>query len=387
MPIHDWSRVSAGTFHDLHLSWMAELRRSLNGGLLPEGYYALAEQVAGNVAPDVLTLQDIGGSDNSLSRDIGNPGEDDCGVAVAEAVPHVAVHDTITESMFLATRRRRLPILSRVSGVFGRELPRGPSYTQGMPVHAWSRVSAWTFHAFHLAWISEIQRALNAGLLPPEYYALAEQVAGNMSPDVLTLQDVGSADAERQSSGGDPESEDSGIAVALAPPKVAVHDTITESMFLATRRRRLVIRHSTGDRIVALIEIVSPGNKERRGMLEAFVDKAAGALDQGYHLLVIDLIPPGPFDPQGIHGAIWRHMGGTYDPPRGNPLTLASYVAGQEGAGTVTCHVEPTAVGAELAQMPLFLDSGHYINVPLEPTYMAAYEGVPRRWKQVIEKV
>src|SRR5207247_6476085 len=57
MPVHDWNRVTAGTFHDFHLAWIAELRRTLNGGLLPQGYYALAEQVAGEIIPDVLTLQ------------------------------------------------------------------------------------------------------------------------------------------------------------------------------------------------------------------------------------------------------------------------------------------------------------------------------------------
>jgi len=137
-----------------------------------------------------------------------------------------------------------------------------------------------------------------------------------------------------------------------------------------------------GDRIVALLEIVSPGNKEKRGALEAFVDKAVGALDCGYHLLVIDLFPPGPFDPQGMHGAIWKQLKGTYDAPQGKLLTLAAYAA----AGTITCYVEPTAVGAELIPMPLFLDPGHYVNVPLEPTFGAAYGGVPRRWKQVIER-
>jgi len=56
MPIHDWTRVTAGTFHDMHLAWIAELRRSLNAGVLPGGYYAQAEQVADTIIPDVLTL-------------------------------------------------------------------------------------------------------------------------------------------------------------------------------------------------------------------------------------------------------------------------------------------------------------------------------------------
>ena len=44
MPIHDWTRVDAGIFHDFHLGWIAEIRHVLNGGLLPPNYYALAER-------------------------------------------------------------------------------------------------------------------------------------------------------------------------------------------------------------------------------------------------------------------------------------------------------------------------------------------------------
>ena len=47
MPIHDWTRVTAGTWHAFHLSWIAEIQLALNGGILPEDYYAQAEQIAG----------------------------------------------------------------------------------------------------------------------------------------------------------------------------------------------------------------------------------------------------------------------------------------------------------------------------------------------------
>ena len=59
-----------------------------------------------------------------------------------------------------------------------------------MPIHDWTRVGAGIFHHFHHEWISAISRALNAGLLPPDYYALAEQVAGGRGPDVLALETV-----------------------------------------------------------------------------------------------------------------------------------------------------------------------------------------------------
>src|SRR5216683_1992198 len=57
-----------------------------------------------------------------------------------------------------------------------------------MPVHDWTRVDAGIFHHFHHGWIEEIARALNLGILPADYYALAEQHAAGFGPDVLTLQ-------------------------------------------------------------------------------------------------------------------------------------------------------------------------------------------------------
>src|SRR5579884_3344010 len=65
MPIHDWSRVGAGIFHDFHHAWIEEIKRALNGGLLPDTYYALAEQHAAGFGPDVLTLQGRGEEDSA----------------------------------------------------------------------------------------------------------------------------------------------------------------------------------------------------------------------------------------------------------------------------------------------------------------------------------
>src|SRR6516162_9030995 len=83
MPIHDWTRVDAGIFHDFHLTWLGTLKTTLNSGLLPAGYYALAEQIAGRIGPDVLTLQ-------SPQPSEGGPSGDTAGaVAVAAAPPKV----------------------------------------------------------------------------------------------------------------------------------------------------------------------------------------------------------------------------------------------------------------------------------------------------------
>src|SRR5215469_4150328 len=91
-----------------------------------------------------------------------------------------------------------------------------------MPVHDWTRVNAGTFHHFHHEWISTISRALNAGLLPPDYYAMAEQIAGGLGPDVLTLENVRPQPARGNGNGAAAPgtSGTGGIKVATAPPRV-----------------------------------------------------------------------------------------------------------------------------------------------------------------------
>ncbi len=247
-----------------------------------------------------------------------------------------------------------------------------------MPIHDWTRVSDGTFHAFHVSWVSELQESLNSGLLPPDFYAQAEQIVGPLGPDVLTLQLSGPQSGDSMSSD---ESGPRGIAVATAPPRSRLTASAVMDYYVS-KRRTVVIRHSSGDRIVALLEIVSPGNKSSRHALRSFVEKAIEALFHGYHLLIIDLFPPTPRDPQGIHGAIWSEISDEpFQLPLGEPLTLAAYSAGP----IKRAWVEPTAVGRPLAEMPLFLDPETYVNVPLEETYQAAFRGVPKRWKQVLQ--
>jgi len=244
-----------------------------------------------------------------------------------------------------------------------------------MPVHDWTRVSAGIFHDFHVAWIGELRRVLNAGLLPPDYYALAEQIAGELGPDVLTLQ------TPAANGNGSRRELEGAVAVTVAPPKVrfTVRAEIDE---YALKRQTVVIRHTSNHRIVALIEILSPGNKASRHAIRSFLDKAVSALAHEIHLLLIDLHPPGPRDPQGIHGVLWERLtDSTHEQPSDKPLTLAAYVGGP----VETAYVEPVAVGDALPDMPLFLDPEQYINVPLEATYRAAYEGVPRYYRQILE--
>jgi hypothetical protein len=247
-----------------------------------------------------------------------------------------------------------------------------------MPVHDWTRVDAGIFHVLHVAWIPEIWKVLNGGLLPTGYYALPEQHAGQSIADVLTLHR------------SEPPIEwppplppaTGGIAVADAPPRVRRRESAEES--LLARRRTLAIRHISGNRLVAMLEILSPSNKDRKEHVEQFASKAVAALEAGVHLLILDLFPPGSNDPQGIHGVIRQKLGltdGAYDVPLDEPLTLVAYSAGPR----IEAFVEHVAVSAVLPEMPLFLRPDRYINVPLEPTYMAAYAPMPEFLRDVLE--
>ena len=164
-----------------------------------------------------------------------------------------------------------------------------------MPMHHWSQVDAGTFHAFHTAWITHLSEALNGGVLPSGYYALPEQHAGRFIADVLTLQTPMTAVPPAPTGEG-------GVAVAESQPRV--RRKLSASSATRGAHRTLAIRHVSGNRIVALVGIVSPANKDRRAHVEAFIDKAEIALLHGIHLLLVDLFPPGSHDPRGMHGAL-----------------------------------------------------------------------------------
>jgi len=248
-----------------------------------------------------------------------------------------------------------------------------------MPVHDWTHVEGGIFHDFHTTWIPEIKRALNAGLLPEGYYALAEQNTGEIVPDVLALQLSG-----KTASNGTLNVSQPGGAVMLAEakPQVSYYKQADKNSY-AGRAKVIKIRHSSDHKVVAVIEIVSPGNKAGQRVFQTFIQKAVDLIQQGIHLLVIDLFPPSNRDPEGIHQAIWSEIEDSdYVLPEGKTRTLASYKAGV----IPEAFVEAITVGDRLMKMPVFLNEEQYVPVPLEETYQKAWEAVPEYWRKVIAK-
>ena len=132
-----------------------------------------------------------------------------------------------------------------------------------MPIHEGSRVDAGIVHHFHQRWISAITDVLNQRLLPGEYYALAEQQGAGFEPDVMTLKrsdDPEPSDDDVPAITGRPSSGSSS-GLLVAPPQAQI-TAETDLEFYRRKQNVVAVRHVSGDHLVAIVEVVSKGNKE-----------------------------------------------------------------------------------------------------------------------------
>ncbi len=240
-----------------------------------------------------------------------------------------------------------------------------------MPIHDWSQVPAGLFHHFHQHWSIEIAATLNRGGLPKGIAALVEQRSGPRESDVLAIESKAMARLRF--------SDDAGVAT-MEPPATRFVGRSTKQIY-ATRANLIVVKHHLG-RTIAVIEIVSPGNKDSRAAMRDFVDKTIEFLRAGIHVLMIDLFPPTSRDPVGLHKIIWDEIEEKdFTLPAGKDRILASYETG----GVLACYVDPIGVGDDLPNMPLFLANSWHVPVPLESTYQSTWNACPEDLRLAVE--
>jgi hypothetical protein len=236
------------------------------------------------------------------------------------------------------------------------------------------------FHSFHLGFLTRLSATLNGGVLPPDYYALTGEITDPVGPHVVTRHPAGAPLPE--TSPGDPDPPVGARAAEQVPPRVRLTQTLPFHLFrLRPRTRHVVIRQTSDHCIVAVVEVVVPGNKSSRDAARSFAERLTIILEHQIHLLLIDLLPPGRRDPHGPHGLVTAAFGA--EPPAlpaGQPLTLASY----EAATPPTAYVEFVGLGEPLPEMPLFLQPGWYVNVPVERPYQQAWQGLPQHVRDVL---
>lgn len=230
-----------------------------------------------------------------------------------------------------------------------------------MPIHDWTLAEEGDFHHFHQRWISSLTDELNGGALPHPFMALAEQIGPPNDFDFTTLQSHDQSVSRRGS---------------LSAPPVATSSHLfqeLESIDYAYRADRVIIRRGRS-KVVAIIEIVSPGNKSSEQAIRSFIKKTTEIISQGIHLVVVDLFPPSARDPHGIHAAIWADFDDKpFDFLPEKPLTVALYLSSE----FPTAYVESVAVGDQLPSIPLFLNDSDYIPCPLQSSYEQTWKVFP----------
>jgi hypothetical protein len=215
--------------------------------------------------------------------------------------------------------------------------------------------------------------------MPKGFFAYIEQKTGMVQPDVLALDARPSRSGRRGPGGG----------LATLPVPTARYRYKSAKEIYAAKANRIVIKKELG-RTVAVIELVSPGNKDSRAAYRDFLDKVVEFVQRGVHVLLVDVFPPTPRDPGGVHRAVWEEIGGTDDEggsspefafPPGQDRTLVSYVAGREKVA----YVEPVGVGDALPDMPAFLTEDFYVMVPLEAAYAESWGVTPEPLRTAVE--
>lgn len=240
-----------------------------------------------------------------------------------------------------------------------------------MPIHDWTRVDAAYFHSFYLTWSSAISGALNNGTLPSSHYALCENHRDGRPPAFIEL-------PESSSPYIDPGDRGQLLFANDSRPRPSYHDACTHPEYA---EKVITIRRSEYHQVVAAIRIVAPQTKRSRYRLDQFVGWVVETLRSEVSVLIVDLFGPGANDPQGIHKTIWdEFVDNGFVLPRETPLTLASYVA----KPWPEAFVEPTSVGRQLMDMPLFLDAGSFVEVPLNASYQKAFDGEPKHVRDLL---
>jgi hypothetical protein len=110
MPIHDWTRVDAGTFHHFQYSWIDQIQWALNEGILPRDCHAMVEQWAARLEPDVLTLRGLSAPLVEPDQDWTPPPEDQELGGVLVAPPQVRIQAESADEFY---RRKRRTVVVR----------------------------------------------------------------------------------------------------------------------------------------------------------------------------------------------------------------------------------------------------------------------------------
>ena len=217
--------------------------------------------------------------------------------------------------------------------------------------------------SLHNGWMGNIAQRLNK-ILPSEFVAFDRMyINGGLEVDIGTVEEE-ELDSGTGSNGHGGTTVATAKSVYVPPPA-----TGTAPFDLADVSEIRVFTNRGEGRLVAAIELVSPGNKDGKIKREAFVAKCVDYLASGASLLVVDLVTD---HRTNLHNEII----GKFDAPIAFELPEDSYLYAvayrpvvRDQKTEIEMWIEPLAVGDRLPTMPLRLVGDTFVPVELELTY------------------
>jgi hypothetical protein len=221
--------------------------------------------------------------------------------------------------------------------------------------------------SFHAQWAGALAAGLNVGLLPPGYFAEVQvHVGPRVEVDVATWESLSRASAPAPSSDG-------GTATLTAPAWAPPVPQLAMPAIFPDDLEVLVYSSEAGPTLVAVVELVSPGNKDRAEYRRAFAAKCASYLHRGIGLVMVDVVTTRQAN---LHDEMVRLMGLSEDAfafPGGNPLYTAAYRPVRRAqTDQIDVWTAPLVVGNPLPIMPLPVLGYGCIRLDLESSYTEA---------------
>ncbi len=218
------------------------------------------------------------------------------------------------------------------------------------------------WESFHGVWPSQIIQHLNKRL-PRRYYGEASIHLGmRVEADVATF--------EEESGAGEaatPNGAEGGVATAVwAPPRPA--QTISVDL-PAQDVFEVRIYDDHGGRLVAVVELVSPGNKDRPEHRRAFAIKCAAYLQQQVSVVVVDIVTDRP---DNLHIELLDFLeqrDAAPWPAEANLYAVAYRSTKDKDAWRMELWTEALALGRPLPTMPLWLADNLAVPLELEASY------------------
>ena len=221
------------------------------------------------------------------------------------------------------------------------------------------------WEGFHGGWPMVIVQKL-VPLLPPGFAAEPRVRLG-----AFYEVDIGAyEDGMPESS---PFAEGGGGTATLAQPTLAPTFTGESEVSADYEYEVLVYDERDGRNLVAAIEIVSPGNKDRRDARDAFAAKTSRLLGRGICVSIVDLVTSRKFN---LYEKMLRRCRLKDESLGGEPPAIYAATARTRPANRPNPHVRnfdawffELSVGKPLPSIPVWLDEGLRVMVDLEASY------------------